>query len=103
MNYNILPEYIKTFEIDDQCIKKNGCMHSCTIIYTDGKQDKRYLNESVIASAIENLGKDKIIGNHQHFPKIKRGIPDDYIPTVEEYPFNSTVLSVYAFVFTKNR
>lgn len=99
MNYTILPENIKTFEIDDLCTKKNPCMHCCTIIYNNGKQDKRHLNANVISSAIENLGKDKIIGNHQHFPKSKT-IPDDYTPTVEEYQFNSTVFSVFSFVFS---
>lgn len=103
MNYNIIPEYIKIFEIDDLCMKKNSCMHSCTIIYNNGKQDTRHLNGSVISSAIENLGKDKIIGNHQHFPKNKRPIPDDYVQTVEQYQFNSTVLSVYSFVFSNFR
>ena len=102
MNY-ILPEYIKIFEIDDLCMKKNSCMHSCTIIYNNGKQDKRYLKAEVISSAIESLGKDKIIGNHQHFPKSKECIPDDYTPIVEQYQFNSTVLSVYSFVFSKFR
>lgn len=67
MSFSITPSMVQRFEIDQLCMERYPCGHSCKITLSDGRERKTGLDGDKIYVLINAIADEKIVGNDGHF------------------------------------
>lgn len=99
MTISVTSNILRTFEIEDACPGTYLCNHVCTTTLNDGTKHKSRINGATIFFLIQHIGKDRVVGNHQHFNffEARNKIVIEKSTTIECSPISQ---SVYDSLFT---